>query len=244
LSDYSLLYRPSFAPVENRDRGLLHALQEGQMTDKTKSPRRVRQIVARRIQILDVAATLFAERGFHRTTTRDIAEAAEIAEGTLYNYFDSKEDLLLGIMDRLRQGVQLDTRLPGAVSQDARSFLAEMFILRKAFVDQFDDMLQTVTSEILVNPQLREHYWTDFTRPFLTQMEEHLEHRRGLGQLDMPSSRYTGRIIVGLLMGLYLLHVVGDPVVRNDWDGLSAAMVDMLFTGIAPHPAAESPTDP
>jgi len=45
--------------------------------------------------ILRAALELFAEKGFYRTTTRAIARKAGIAEGTLFNYFESKEDLAL-----------------------------------------------------------------------------------------------------------------------------------------------------
>ena len=65
--------------------------------------RRERQMAARLEQILDAAAHLFAERGFHRTTTKDIAQAADVAEGTLYNYFETKNDLLFAILYRLSE---------------------------------------------------------------------------------------------------------------------------------------------
>jgi AcrR family transcriptional regulator len=45
-------------------------------------------------RILEVAQKLFAERGFEATTTRDIARAAHIATGTLFNYFPTKEAIV------------------------------------------------------------------------------------------------------------------------------------------------------
>ena len=56
--------------------------------------------VATRQQILDAAGRLFAEKGFEATTTRDIARAAGIASGTLFNYFPSKEALLACLAER------------------------------------------------------------------------------------------------------------------------------------------------
>jgi AcrR family transcriptional regulator len=50
--------------------------------------------IATRKMILQAARRLFAEKGFEATTTRDIAEAAEIATGTLFNYFPTKEAIV------------------------------------------------------------------------------------------------------------------------------------------------------
>ncbi len=47
--------------------------------------RRERRIAARKEQILDAAAQVFAAKGFHRATTKEIAEAADVSEGTIYN---------------------------------------------------------------------------------------------------------------------------------------------------------------
>ena len=49
---------------------------------------------ATRARILAVAEEQFAERGFEATTTRDIASAAQIATGTLFNYFATKESIV------------------------------------------------------------------------------------------------------------------------------------------------------
>jgi AcrR family transcriptional regulator len=46
-------------------------------------------------EILRVALALFSKKGFFRTTTKEISDKAEIAEGTLFNYFKTKEDLAL-----------------------------------------------------------------------------------------------------------------------------------------------------
>jgi len=48
-----------------------------------------------RQSILKAALDLLAEKGFYRTTTRAISRKAKIAEGTLFNYFETKEDLAL-----------------------------------------------------------------------------------------------------------------------------------------------------
>ena len=51
----------------------------------------------RRKQILTAASHVFAEKGFERATISDIAHQAGIAEGSIYNYFKNKGDLLVSI---------------------------------------------------------------------------------------------------------------------------------------------------
>lgn len=53
-----------------------------------------------RLAILRAALDLFAQRGFYRTTTQAISRRAKIAEGTLFNYFQTKEDLALYFFER------------------------------------------------------------------------------------------------------------------------------------------------
>ena len=54
---------------------------------------------SRRDELLAIAATLFAERGFKNTTVRDIADAAGILSGSLYHHFDSKEAMVDELLD-------------------------------------------------------------------------------------------------------------------------------------------------
>src|SRR5262245_34341093 len=57
--------------------------------------RRARKKEATRARIVEAALALFRSRGFEQTTTRAIARRARIAEGTVFNYFPTKEDIAL-----------------------------------------------------------------------------------------------------------------------------------------------------
>lgn len=61
----------------------------------------------RRAELVQLAADMFADRGFKATTVRDIAEAAGMLSGSLYHHFDSKES----IMDELLHAY-IDALLP------------------------------------------------------------------------------------------------------------------------------------
>lgn len=69
----------------------------------------------KREHILDAALRLFADKGYHVTTMQDISQAAGIAKGSVYSYFDSKEQLLLSIYEHYMN--QIDAGLY-ALDQD------------------------------------------------------------------------------------------------------------------------------
>jgi len=52
-----------------------------------------------RLRILEKAAQLFIDKGFDATTTRDIAQAAGLAAGTMFNYFPSKETMAMSMVN-------------------------------------------------------------------------------------------------------------------------------------------------
>lgn len=56
-------------------------------------PARQRRKAERSVEIVDVATALFAEQGFSATRLDEVARRAGVAKGTVYLYFDTKEDL-------------------------------------------------------------------------------------------------------------------------------------------------------
>ncbi len=62
------------------------------------SERREREKAQRRQDILDAARQVFFERGFHQPTVDDVAARAEVSKGTIYLYFESKEEILAHLL--------------------------------------------------------------------------------------------------------------------------------------------------
>lgn len=61
--------------------------------------RKERERIFRRKEIMDAAVKFFAEKGFNSTTLEEIADTAEFGKGTLYNYFQGKEEIYRAIID-------------------------------------------------------------------------------------------------------------------------------------------------
>lgn len=67
-------------------------------------------IVDRHRQIVDAAIQVFEVKGFHGATLRDVGRAANVPQGTIYNYVESKEDILFLVCDRIVGAYQARVR--------------------------------------------------------------------------------------------------------------------------------------
>src|SRR6516165_4841961 len=59
-----------------------------------------------RQQIVDVATRLFAEKGYAETTLAEVADEAEVALSTIFNYFPGKPDIVFALLDSLIDSAQ------------------------------------------------------------------------------------------------------------------------------------------
>ena len=102
-----------------------------------------RLIKMRRNQMIKGAISLFKQKGFHRTTTREIAKASGFSIGTLYEYIRQKEDVLYLVCDRIYDEVR--ERMEKAI--DTREGSIESLKLAIAYYFKVIDELQ---DEVLV----------------------------------------------------------------------------------------------
>jgi AcrR family transcriptional regulator len=220
------------------------------MTNEKTAARRERRIAARKTQILDAAAQVFAEKGFHAATTKEIADVADVSEGTIYNYFSSKEDLLLGIMGRLADvelramGVTPDL-LEQALAVDPRGLFTGVFHERHAFVLRNQPMLRAVLSEILIDQEFAARYYEQLLAPGIAAMGPHLQERINRGQIRPVNVPRLVRFIVAVQLGLLGLFLLGDPVLRSEWekDELIESVVSLIVDGLVPQGETQAQGD-
>ncbi len=108
------------------------------MTTVTKESRRERKKRETRRRIVAEATRLFSERGFDAPTVDDIAVAADVAKGTIYNYFGSKEAILFEFLFEVEQRVQAElarfAEAPGPLSSILGDWLRYQFELKAPYL--------------------------------------------------------------------------------------------------------------
>ncbi len=186
-------------------------------------------------RILAAAESLFHERGFEATTTREIAQRAEIATGTLFLYAKNKEELLLLIWrDRIEAVVeQAFAKLPAAPLPQQ---IAAIF---SAFLDFYakDVALARVYVRELLFPGEKSES-TSYTFAFLQRLQQLLEEaeRRTELQPDLPLPLLSAN-----LFGSYVMLLIGwlnGSVPEDQLRPLLLASLELQLQGLTPHGAA------
>ncbi len=128
---------------------------------KPTTARRERERNARRQLILDVAKVVFAERGFLNTTVEEIAERSELAVGTLYLYFKSKEEMYVSLLfdamaifyDRI-ETIRASDALPDAQLRAVWNFFYEFYQSQPEYYRTFmflhnEGLRDLISSEVM-----------------------------------------------------------------------------------------------
>ncbi|WP_419882415.1 TetR family transcriptional regulator [Peribacillus sp. B-H-3] len=109
-----------------------------------------RLVSMRRNQMIKGAVTLFKEKGFHRTTTREIAKASGFSIGTLYEYIRTKEDVLYlvcdFIYDEVKERLQKELEYNSGTIESLKRTISYFFQVMDDMQDEVLVMYQEVKS--------------------------------------------------------------------------------------------------
>jgi AcrR family transcriptional regulator len=189
-------------------------------------------LTARRNQILDAATQVFASKGFHRATIKDIAHVAGIADGTIYTYFASKTDVLLGILNRLNESAEREQQLNPQQQQDFRSFFTAYLRQRMSLFWPNAEVFQAVLPEMLANAELRDLYYQQVITPTFAIGERYMQTLSEGGNIRPLDVPLTVRTIAGVLFGLLTMQLLGDELIAQRWEELPELLSTLLLEGL------------
>jgi AcrR family transcriptional regulator len=199
------------------------------MTPRKQADHEVQQ---RADQILDAAAQVFASKGFHKATTRDIAAAAQVAEGTLYNYYGSKREMLFALMQRLGNMSPLET-VQEESDHDAKTYYIEDARVRLQGFRTAPELWKAVIPEILVDPELRTLFLNSLQQQYLRFVEPYLQRRVAQGEIaPIDNVPLTARVMQSIPLGILIMVLLGDPVIMAEWDSLPETMASLVYDGL------------
>ncbi len=193
---------------------------------------RQRRIERRRREIIAAAAQIFAQKGYANTTTKELADAADMAEGTLYNYFDGKREILLAILNEMC--VPIDALLQNAqVPKTPEDFVRIVENGLGIFVAQLD-FTRTLLTEIWVDDVVL----NDFVIQRLQHIGETVRDfiARGIegGNFRPLDIETTTLMVLGTFLALIFPIVRGiKPIpTAEERHKMAQEAVDLLLNGL------------
>ena len=167
---------------------------------------------SKRERILEAALKLFANQTYQAVTMDRVAEAANVAKGTLYLYFQSKEDLYLGILIDGMESMARNYQSSVDPNADVQTRLRGAITLTIEFYDQRRDLLRLMMTEEPRMPEARNRIreeWRDRgVRFFNSLIEEGIQG----GAFRAVDARLATYAILGGIRSVMLFYATERPV--------------------------------
>ncbi len=159
---------------------------------------------------------------------------AGVSEGTIYNYFTNKSELLIGMITRLAEVESLNEELVDALQGDVRDFFVAVFRNRADSIQQGQEMLNAILPEVMVNPDLSQQFTQQFVQRISTLLEQYVQTRIEMGHIRPVNVPLTVRAVQSMFVGLIILRILGDEHIRSGWQGVPEVLARLVFDGLSP----------
>jgi AcrR family transcriptional regulator len=167
---------------------------------------------SKRERIIEAGLKLFANESYQAVTMDRVAEAAGVAKGTLYLYFQSKEDLYLGILTDGMESLARNYQASVDPQADVKVRLRRAITVSIEFYDQRHDLLRLMMTEEPRMPEarnrLREEWRDRGVRFFNSLIEEGVQS----GAFRTIDARLATFAILGSIRSVMLFYGAQHPV--------------------------------
>ena len=208
-------------------------------TPASASDRRQRRSADTRERLFRAALDLFAQKGFVETTVEDITEAADVGKGTFFNYFPSKDHILLAFgemqLRKLESAIELARQTDEPMPEFLRSLALRM-------------TQEPVRNPAIIRIMLQAYLSTTPVRAAMMDLQKrvHALHSqmiqlgqdRGEIRNDLPAAEIAHVFRQTIFGTLLIWSLYGDATLQSRID----TAFNILWTGLTPREALALPT--
>ncbi len=163
----------------------------------------------KRERILDAAVRVFAQEGFYNAKVSQIAHAAGVADGTIYLYFKSKDDLLISLFEDRMERVNQNLRDALASSPSAVDRLRAIVRLHLDLVEKNRHMAEVITVELRQSSKFVKEYKNPKFAEFLRLIGGAIADGQAAGELRKDLDPHViSRALFGALDEIALAWLV------------------------------------
>ena len=186
----------------------------------------------RRGQIISAARQVFSRKGYDAATVEEIAGTAGVSKGLIYNYFRSKEDILLAtaeaLMNRLEEQME---RISITRATAGDKILAAQHMHTGEMIKQWDfvQIMLEFWSESVRRPEIARPYARMF-RKARAYLEAIIENGIASGEFRPVPAKEVASLMIAMADGLTVQRMLDERAFS--WRSVSRAMDDLLFNGL------------
>jgi TetR/AcrR family fatty acid metabolism transcriptional regulator len=199
--------RPNESPFSAAD---APASKPASTKRRAKGAKGERSVPDKREKILRAAVKVFARKGFYATRVSEIAKAAGVADGTIYLYFENKDDVLISVFEDRITRLLVVLREEIAKSSGFEDGFRRIVELQLGLLDGQRDLAEVITVNLRQSSKLLKQYAT----PLFTQYLELIAalvaegQREGVVRPDL-NPRIVARSLWGALDGVAVTWAIG-----------------------------------
>ncbi|MEN4567630.1 TetR/AcrR family transcriptional regulator [Pantoea agglomerans] len=207
------------------------------MTTEKERPQRRRRKESRPSEIIDAATDVFAEKGYAGTNLNEVAKRAGIAKGTLYIYFETKEDLFRAVA-RAAFTANLEGMEKAAadVGKPVRHLIPALLqaAAKGPANSRIPAIARMVISESRQFPDIASIWHDNVVARVLNMLSGVLEEGQKRGEVRPGNPRLQAMSIVGPMVTATLFREIfaEDSELRPELESLAKSHTDIILRGL------------
>ncbi len=139
------------------------------------------------LRIIEAATRVFARRGFYQAKVSEIAREAGVADGTIYLYFENKDDILISLFEEQMKLVLSNMREQVAAAESPAEKIKRFALCHLKLIEQNKDMAEIIQVELRQSSKFMKSYKNEHFAEYLDLIAEIVREgqREGLFKKDV-----------------------------------------------------------
>jgi TetR/AcrR family fatty acid metabolism transcriptional regulator len=132
-------------------------------------------------RIIDAATKIFGKKGFYKAKVAEIAKEARVADGTIYLYFENKEDILISLFENQMKLVLDNMKSEISKEKDSVNKIKRFAFTHLEFIEQNKNMAEIIQVELRQSNRFMKEYKNEKFMEYLDLIEEIIQEGQEKG---------------------------------------------------------------
>lgn len=184
-------------------------------------------------KVLNAAEKIFGSKGYHGSTTKEIAEEAGVSEGIIFKYFKTKKELLVNLVVPIISKTAVSLLVNNS-DEDLEDFINKVFQDRIKFFKRVFPLMKIIFFENELDDSLRNKIFQELLSSVAKEIQNIYQKRIDSGELRDIDAFDMARTMMSLLIGLAIMNEISkgrlfEPYKVEDFIPKS---IDIFLRGI------------